>query len=313
MVFEEPSGTRSHDLARLREWIRKSGYMTSGPVTEIYHVHGGAGERETWRTEVQVPISVFQEPQGIADATKPKTGVTAEAQSLEVETVLPKVDKPPSVAPFHRFRSEKIRLDTAPVSGNDTPSKRPPPALPSSETPPKRPDPVAVPSSETPPKRPDPVVVPSAQTLMNSGRFEEMAVALLPSQSGSQPEDGVWRGQVALRVVAVARGIVQMYSDGTDWAPILSEALMVRFDIFVERLAVDPREQAFVTYAALPPTVAATKQAIMHDLDSLLVSVAGKSIDAEMAQAALVDIFQRVYDLEGDGAMDSLRQDEPSP
>ena len=70
----------------------------------------------------------------------------------------------------------------------------------------------------------------------------------MPNQTGTHPVDGVWRGQVALRVVAVARGIMHMYSDRTDWARVLAEALMGRFDTFVQRLPVDPREQAIVTY-----------------------------------------------------------------
>lgn len=298
IMFEEPSATRSHDLARLRQWIRQSGYMASGPVTEVYHVRSGSGERETWRTEVQVPIAVFQEPQKIADATASKAGVIAEPQRVEVESVLPKVDKPSSAAPVHPDRSKEPPPKTASVSGADSPSNRPPATLPSSEP--------AL-------KPPSPAPVPSAQTLMTLGRFEELAEALMPSQLGSHPQDGVWRGQVALRAVAVARGIVRMYASGTEWAGVLAKALMERFDRFVERLPVDPREQATVTYGSQPPAVVKTKQSIMYDLDRLLVSIAGKSVDVETAQAALVDIFQRVFDLDGDSAMDSQRPGDPSP
>ena len=123
--------------------------------------------------------------------------------------------------------------------------------------------------------------MPSAQTLMTSGRFEELAGALMPNQVGPHPQDGVWRGQVALRMVAVARGIMQMYSDRTDWAGVLAEALMERFDTFVERLPVDPREQAIVTYESQPQSVVAHKQAIMRDLDHLLASIAGRAVEVE--------------------------------
>ena len=298
MLFEEPSATRSHDLARLRRWIRKSGYMTSGPVTEIYHVYGGAGERETWRTEVQVPITVFQKPQGNAGATSSKIGATAESLPVEVESDLPKASRPSSAAPVRPTRSQESRTKTAPVSGTDSPSDRPS---------------VTLPSSAPAPTRPEPAAVPSAQTFMNLGRFEELARTLMPKQAGSHPEDGVWRGQVVLRVVAVARGIVQMYSDNTDWAGVLAEALMGRFDTFVERLPVDPREQAIVTYESQPQSVVEQKQSIMRDLDRLLASIAGRAIEVEMARAALMDILQRVFDLDAAGAMNSLRRSEISP
>ena len=169
------------------------------------------------------------------------------------------------------------------------------------------------PSSAAAPKRPGPAGVPSAQTLMSLGRFEELARALMPNRAGSQPGDGVWRGQVVLRVVAVARGIVQMYPDGTDWACILAEALMARFNTFVERLPVDPREQAIVTYKSQPQSVVGRKQSIMRDVDRLLASVAGRAIDVEMAQAALVDILQRVFDLDTPGIKDSKSHRKPSP
>ena len=114
-------------------------------------------------------------------------------------------------------------------------------------------------------------------------------------------------------MVAVARGIVQMYSDNTDWAGVLAEALMGRFDTFVERLPVDPREQAIVTYESQPQSVVEQKQSIMRDLDRLLASIAGRAIEVEMARAALMDILQRVFDLDAAGAMNSLRRSEISP
>ncbi len=172
---------------------------------------------------------------------------------------------------------------------------------------------MTLPSSEPAPKRPEPAAVPSAQTLMSLGRFEELAGALMPNQAGSHPQDGVWRGQVALRVVAVARGIKQMYSDRTDWAGVLAEALSERFDTFVQRLPVDPREQAIVTYESQPKSVVEHKQAIMRDLDHVLASIAGRAVEVETARAALVDILQRVFDLDAVGAMNSLRLSEPSP
>ena len=138
----------------------------------------------------------------------------------------------------------------------------------------------------------------SAQTLMNAGRFEELARALMPNQTGAYPVDGVWRGQVALRIVAVTRGIVQMYADRTDWAGNLAETMMTRFDTFIERLPIDPRDQAVVTYDSQPQSVVVEKQSIMRDLDRLLATVGGKAIDVDMVQTALVDILQRVFDLE---------------
>ena len=136
--------------------------------------------------------------------------------------------------------------------------------------------------------------------------------ALMPKQAGTHPGDGVWRGQVVLRVAAVARGIVQMYPDGTDWARILAEALMARFNTFVERLPVDPREQAVVTYKSQPQGVLDRKQSIMRDVDRLLASVAGRAIEVEMAQAALVDILQHVFDLDTPGVKDSKPHRKPS-
>ena len=112
---------------------------------------------------------------------------------------------------------------------------------------------------------------------------------------------------MALRIVAVTRGIVQIYADRTDWAGNLAETMMTRFDTFIARLPIDPRDQAIVTYDSQPQSVMVEKQSIMRDLDRLLATVAGKAIDVDMVQTALVDILQRVFDLDTPGGVESQR------
>ncbi|MCH8150276.1 MAG: GyrI-like domain-containing protein, partial [Planctomycetes bacterium] len=266
MMLEEPSANRSHDLARLRAWIRENGYVTSGPVTEIYHIQGGVKGRETWRTEVQLPIVRLRAPQGLAGATSPKTAVIAERPQVKVESDLPRVDASFSTEPARPTPSAKTRTKAAPPLPVDSPPDRPNSTIPRSA-------PAA--------KPPGPAAVPSAQLLLSAGRFEELAGALMPNRAGSHSGDGVWRGQVALRTVAVARGIVQMYADRTAWAGNLAETLMTRFDTFVKHLPVDPRDQAIVTYDSQPESVVVAKRSIMRDLDRLLATVAGRAIDVD--------------------------------
>lgn len=284
MLFEEPSANRSHDMARLRDWVEESGYTASGPVTEIYHVHTRADDREIWRTEVQLPIAPLGSAGEVAAGDPPSTIEKPVGRWRALESSRPDVKRPLPAPPNRLARPTANGTASTSSSENRSPSEAAPRESP--------------PSSRVSPEKRRSAPVARAHDFLESGRFDELARALMPVESGSPFGDGVWRGQVALRVVAVARGIVQMYPTSADWSDMLADALMERFEVFAEELPVDPREQAIVTYEAQPQSVVAQKRSIMRKLDRLLGNVAARGLDAAAARTTLADILQQVFDVD---------------
>ncbi len=299
MLFEEPSANRSHDLARLRDWVEESGYKASGPVTEIYHVHTRDDDREIWRTEVQLPIAPLRSAREVAAGEPPSKIEKPVGRQTALKSNRPNAKRPMPTPP-NRFAGPAA---TGRASTSSSESRSPPEA-------PRE----APPLSGVAPEKERSAPVPSAHEFIESGRFDELAQALMPVKAGFPPGDGVWRGQVALRVVAVARGILQMYPTNADWPDMLADALTDRFAVFVENLPVDPREQAIVTYEAQPQLVVARKQAIMRKLDRLLGNVASRVLDADAARMTLADILQQVFDVDTADVMASEeRRIAPTP
>lgn len=283
MLFEEPSANRSHDMARLRDWVEESGYAASGPVTEIYYVHTKEDDREIWRTEIQLPVAPLRGDREVAAVDPTSTIEKPLERPAALESIRPNANRASPTPPNRFNRSMATGTASTSSSENRLPSEA------SHEAPP--------PSRVSPEKR-RAAPVAKAHEFIDSGRFDELARALMPVKSGFPPVDGVWRGQVALRVVAVARGIVKMYPGSADWSDKLADALMERFEIFVKKLPVDPREQAIVTYEAQPKSVVAQKRSIMRKLDRLLGNVAARVLDGEGARTMLADIFQQVFDID---------------
>jgi len=102
----------------------------------------------------------------------------------------------------------------------------------------------------------------------------------------------LWLGQVVFRIGAAAKGIARVYPGQETEVAAFSEAISRRYKKASVEFAMDPLRHAVVRVDSRNDPDAAVKNAIMHDLDSLLARIGQRSMDSE---AVLVEL-KRIAD-----------------
>ncbi|MFQ5592012.1 MAG: hypothetical protein ACE5HE_12670 [Phycisphaerae bacterium] len=139
--------------------------------------------------------------------------------------------------------------------------------------------------------------VASVRTLVDLGRFDDVAQLLMPTGTRLPQTLHVWFGQVVYRMGAIVKGLEQVYPGQDSVAKGLNGAIRRRYEVFSADFALDPRDEPFLRLDPHSDPTAGTKRAIMHDLDTMLGGIALTRIDVKEADGRLIDIIQRTLEL----------------
>lgn len=250
----------------LRNWAEAHGHASTGPVTEIHRVSPGGSRGDA---RMQVRLAVRAMPKTLYDRT-PNGGSSGNRQ----------VSNPhPDQSLASRIQLNEgvpaIQASTGPAggpTGDETAIG-------------------VVASADVAPSN------DSVRTLIQQGRYEEIAEQLMPGGKTFSPSAQLWLGQVVFRLGAAAGGLERVYPDANTAIPVLSESIRRRYEHFALDFTGDPRSHAVPVVGPAGTTQAEERAAIMHDLDAILGGIAVKRFDAETVEAQLADIVERIRDL----------------
>ncbi len=305
-VIEGRPVSMRRDYAVIQDWIEANGYTAAGPITEIY---GTASPRKAigpQRTEIQVTLDVVLPPSLAREAPSP---TESDESSSTGQTVLGEqgtgtqdagqqggpVDNEAIKAVTSGESSVDETVDTRTAPTHDTP-----------DVPTTAPTPAATPTGKDAepvrtPSNPEPTpTVPSVQPirdLMAAGRFDQIANQIMPEDRSIPAALQVWFGQVVFRLGAAAKGIKQVYPGQEDVVTVTIDAINQRYKQVSLNFELDPLDQVVVNVDVRADPVAQQRRSIMRDLDTLLVRIAFRSVDAGAAIDEFTTVVQRVQSL----------------
>ena len=272
--------TRRRDYTFIQEWIRAHGFDAAGAVTEIYRP-GSLGKRKSQhRTEIQVSlVGADHEHPRYENSGGPTIAVTtteenAAATSGELAGATTLESKS---LPAHRSVTA-----TRAAIGEALPSPFHKASSPNRKN-------VGRPRKAEP-------VLPMGE-LMAAGRFERIAEQLMPDHSAIPASLQVWLGQAVLRIGAAARGIEHVYPDNELSVGRLADAVTRRYKEVSAGFEFDPLNEPVVNIDVGNAPLRLDKQALMHELNTLLGRIALRSMDAKTAVEELTAVVQRVQEI----------------
>ncbi len=133
--------------------------------------------------------------------------------------------------------------------------------------------------------------------LMAAGRFERIAEQLMPDHSAIPASLQVWLGHVVLRIGAAARGIEHVYPGNELRARRLADAITRRYKQASAGFEFDPLNEPVVDIDLGNDPLRLDKQALMHELNTLLGRIALRSMDAKTAVEELTTVVQRAQEI----------------
>ena len=130
----------------------------------------------------------------------------------------------------------------------------------------------------------------SMATLFSSGRYRELAEAIMPRGRLIAESEQVWFGQVVLRIGGCARGIATVFPEAGSSMRLTGDAILARYQTVSRQFVVDPRS------VPIAITTRGRNEGgnLIHDLDVLLARIGTRTIGQEDATASLLEIMMQI-------------------
>ena len=282
MVVDRPSASTRRYHAKILAWLKANGHEPAGPITELYHspsfMRPDAGNQ---RMEIQILLGTPMPPGD--EGPTPETLQSETAPPVAGPSLQRPVPREPPVVP--------AKPDIATDRPGDPATARDIQRTPAD----KAPEPPAAGGKEMPSiakARP-----PSIEDLVAGSQFDRVARLLMPEDSAIPEDRQTWLGQMVFLIGAAAKGVERKQPGEAEPVTALAEAIQSRYLEVSAQYEFRPIDQVVIRFDPSGDPLAAAKQAIMHELSSLLAEVSHQSVDAESALARLGRVLQKMHDL----------------
>ena len=279
-----PYATVARHYARIFDWLDINGYEAIGPVTEVYPAGQQPLTSNPQSVVIQVPIVV-----AALTPAQPVASLPPERETFEPAVVVNPTEITPARPSVSRSLDEaRPTIPTVPPKLGDT---HDPKTATVAHAVPQR-----APAAET--EIQDQVVASTTiPELVAAGRFDDVAVRLMPTADAIAPAQQVWFGQAVLRVAAVGRGVAKVYPNADGITVALCRAVEQRYLQIVDNFEHDPRATFLAPARAGAAPGLAARRNVTKDLDTLLGRISVRRASPAVVTRDLSLVLERIAKL----------------